>query len=811
MQRIAAFIVRFHGQIFALFMALAVVCSFMAVQVGINADMTRYLPSSMQMKQGTDIMNEEFGEGTPVQLMVRGPQSAQEREDFASTLQGFSHIDSVSYESGNPRFDNGDYVLYRITVSDGPYSDAVEKACNEARGACEVRGYECWLDTERLNNAANNLEGVLVIGVILAMIILFVLAASWLEPLLLLFTILIAVLINMGTNLPLGEVSDVTASCGAILQMVLSMDYLIMLLNRYRKEHAPGVDPRIALENALVQGARAIASSSLTTIAGLLCLLLMTFTIGRDLGFVLAKGVLLSLLCTFCVMPALILWFDGAMERTRKPTPYPKMRALSAYSFSCRYVLVFVFIALLAGGLVFKGMAQPAFVTPSKNPDATAIHELFGIEEQLVVLYQAQDEAKSAAITRELAKMDGVASASSYATSIGKQRTAAAMAREADMEAPLVRMLYFYSYNDGGVGVVNGSALAAYVRSGFADDMGDMIDASAADKLGSLADILEDSLGDHSYSYAQALRALEDHPSVKPQNLKLMMLAYQARHACNPAWTMSMEQLMDLLVGEVLEDEAFDSAFSGSTRQSLIDAQETLQEGKDSLVSADYGRIVCSVAYASDSAESDALCTQLRELLDEQLSGEYWLVGKGPMVQEMAASFSGEFNFISWVTVGVIFLIVLLTFRNLIIPLLLVTLIQTAFNWDLALSVLTGDGIYYIAMIVVQSILMGATIDYAILYTTNYREARRSHGIRCSVGEAYRNSIRTIAMSGSILVLVCFLLGMTAGGVTGQICLVISEGATASVILVLLVLPGLLAALDRLVVPRKLSAPKDAD
>ena len=106
---------------------------------------------------------------------------------------------------------------------------------------------------------------------------------------------------------------------------------------------------------------------------------------------------------------------------------------------------------------------------------------------------------------------------------------------------------------------------------------------------------------------------------------------------------------------------------------------------------------------------------------------------------------------------------------------------------------------------------MGATIDYAILYTTNYREARRSHGIRCSVGEAYRNSIRTIAMSGSILVLVCFLLGMTAGGVTGQICLVISEGATASVILVLLVLPGLLAALDRLVVPRKLSAPKDAD
>ncbi|MGN0073259.1 MAG: efflux RND transporter permease subunit [Coriobacteriales bacterium] len=811
MQRIAAFIVRFHGQIFAFFMALAVVCSFMAVQVGINADMTKYLPASMQMKQGTDIMNEEFGEGTPVELMVRGPQSTQEREDFASALQEFSHIDSVSYEAGSARFNNGDYALYRITVADGPYSDAVDKACNEARGACEVRGYECWIDTECLNNAANNLEVVLVIGVILAMIILFILAASWLEPLFLLFTILVAVLINFGTNLPLGEVSDVTASCGAILQMVLSMDYLIMLLNRYRKEHAPGVDPRVALENALVQGARAIASSSLTTIAGLLCLLLMTFTIGRDLGFVLAKGVLLSLVCTFCVMPALILWFDGAMERTRKPTPYPKMRALSAYSFRCRYVLIVVFAALLAGGLVFKGMAQPAFVTPSKNPDALAIQEQFGVEEQLVVLYQAQDEGKSARITRAVEKMDGVASATSYSTSIGKQRKAAAMAREADMDAPLVRMLYYYGYHGGDVGRVDGRALAAYVRNGFAEDMGDMLDESTASKLDTLADILESSLGSGSYTLMQASKALEDHPSIKPGNLKLMMLAYQARYSYDESWTLSMEELMDLLVGQVLEDPAFDSAFDGATRQGLLDAQDSLQEGKENLVNADYGRIVCSVAFASDSPETDALCTQLRELLNEELSGDYWLVGKGPMVQEMAASFSGEFNFISWVTVGVIFAIVLLTFRNLIIPLLLVTLIQTAFNWDLALSVLTGDGIYYIAMIVVQSILMGATIDYAILYTTNYREARRTHGVRSSVGEAYRNSIRTITMSGSILVVVCFMLGMTAGGVTGQICLVISEGAAASVILVLLVLPGLLAAFDRLVVPKKLSAPKDAE
>lgn len=810
MQRIAAFIVRFHGQIFSLFMVAAVVCSFMVVQVGINSDLTKYLPASMQMKQGQDIMSEEFGDATPISLMVRGPQTVEEREALADDLLEFSHIDAVTYEAGNPRFNQGEYARYALTCNSSSYSDEVQSALNEARGACEVRGYECWLDTEKLNSATSNLTGVLVVAVILAMVILFVLAASWLEPLFLLFTILVAVLINFGTNLPMGEISDTTAACGAILQMALSMDYLIMLLNRYRREHAGGVEPRLALERALVEGARAIASSSLTTIAGLLCLLLMTFTIGRDMGLVLAKGVFLSLVCTFGVMPALILWFDGAMERTRKPTPYPKMRALTAYSFRCRYVLVAVFALLLAGGLVFKGMAQPTFITPSQNPDAFAIQEQFGAEQQVVALYQSADQGRSAALTRQFGQLEGVSSATSYATSIGKQRKAAAMAREADMEAPLVRMLYYYSYHNGNVGSVDGQALAEYVRSDFADDMGDMLDEKTAGKLGSLAGILEESLTGGSYTVAQAAKALEDHPSIKPGTLKLMMLAYQARYNYNESWTLSMEQLMNLLVDRVLEDQAFDSAFDGATREALLSAQESLQEGKDSLVNADYGRIICTVTYAPDSAEMGAVCTQMRTLLDGELQGEYWLVGKGPMIQEMSWSFSGELNFISLVTVGVIFLIVLLTFRNLLIPALLVSLIQTAFNWDLALSILTGEGIYYIALIVVQAILMGATIDYAILYTTNYREARRSHGVRSAVGEAYRNSIRTIAMSGSILVLVCLTLGLTAGGVTGQICLVISEGATASVILVLLVLPGVMAAFDRWVVPKKYAAPKDA-
>lgn len=805
MKHIASFIVRFHSAIFFVFMAVTVVCGFLAVQVNVNTDMTKYLPASMQMKQGSDIMSSEFGDATTIELMVTGPAAGKERQELADDLEKFAHIDSATFEAGDTRYENGDYTHYTLICKADPYSDDVGRACNEIAGACQSRGYEYWIDTESLNNATNNLSVVLVFAVIIAMAILFILAASWIEPLLLLFTIGIAVIINLGTNIIFGTVSDTTYACGSILQMALSMDYLIMLLNRYRAEHSRGLAPADAMERAIAGGMSAIASSSATTVAGLLCLVLMSFTIGRDMGLVLAKGVFLSLVCAFAVMPALVLWFDALMERTRKPSPYPQMRAFASYAFKGRYALCVVFVVLLACGLAFKGLATPAYITPSKNPDHAAIEEQFGLEEQIVVLYRNADEAASAALTREIENMDGISEARSYATTLGKKRSAASLAKETDMDESLLRMLVYYEHEDGMTPAMTGGELANYVRGGFAEDMGSMLDEGIISKLNSLAGIIESELAaSKSYSSDTAYTALSNHASIKRGTIEMIYLAHAANsNAYSSDWKMSVEELMDLLVSKILKDPAFDSVIGTDERAQINDAAELVRTGKESLVTNEYGRIVCKTPYAADSTEMSALCIQLREKLGQELSGEYWLVGRGPMVQEMAASFNDEFNFISLVTAGVIFLIVLITFRNIAIPLLLVPLIQTAFNWDMLVGGLVGDPIYYVALIVVQSILMGATIDYAILMTTNYREARTREDVRTSVQTAYRNSIRTVCMSGSILVFVCLILGLTAGGITGQICLVISEGATASVALVLLVLPGLLAALDRFVVPKR--------
>ena len=559
------------------------------------------------------------------------------------------------------------------------------------------------------------------------------------------------------------------------------------------------------MERAISGGMKAIAASSATTVAGLLCLVLMSFTIGRDMGLVLAKGVFASLVSAFAIMPALVLWFDGLMERTRKPTPYPKMRALSAISFKGRYVICGVFVILLACGLAFKGLATPAYITPSKNPDQAAIAEQFDLDQQIVILYTSDDEAKSAKLSHEVEQMGGVTEAKSYATTLGKQKKAGELAEDMDMDVHLMRMLIFYGHEDGKTPSMTGSELDRYVRSGFADDMGELIDADAKGKLASLADLIESDLdADTRYSASAASKALSGHASISKETIEMVYLAHAANsNAYDATWTMSTEELADLLTGKVLRDPLFDDAISTEQRVQITDAADLVREGKDSLITKDYGRIICKTPFAADSPEMDALCTQLREKLDSELDGQYWLVGKGPMVQEMAASFNDEFNFISLVTAAAIFLIVLITFRNIVIPAVLVALIPTAFNWDLVVGGLMGEPIYYVALIVVQAILMGATIDYAILMTTNYREARLAHSVRESVQVAYCSSIRTVCMSGSILIFVCLILGLTAGGITGQICLVISEGATASVVLVLLVLPGLLAALDRVVAPRK--------
>ena len=801
MQKIARFIVKHHGVIFAFFMVAAVVCAVMSLHVKVNTDMTKYLPANMQVRQGMTLMSSEFGDACTINLSAKVPEG--EREKFSEDLADFDVITNVEYEEDDAFYNNGDYALFVLSASGDAYSDEAASAVNVARGACASRGYECWVDSQALDSATNGLGPILVAAVAIAVVILLVLADSWIEPLLLLFVILIAVLLNMGSNLVFGQISDTTSACSAVLQMALSMDYLIMLLNRYRLERAPGVRPEQAMERAITGGMTAIAASSVTTIVGLLCLAPMSFTIGADLGLVLAKGVVLSLVCALACMPALVLWLDDAMQRFTKPSLRPRLRTLARVSFKGRYVLLAVFVVVFAVGFSMKGLTSASFLAQSKNADRAVVYQQFNPDKQLVVLYPASQEEAAQNVASQLEGRQGVRKVTSYSTTVGKPYTAAALAEELDLDEPLVKMVY-YSARCTQTLPMTGRVLASYIRNGLEADLGDLLDSDTADKLESFASLVEENLeAGRSYTASQAASALADHPSIHESTLNMVYLAYAANTAGSASQTMTTYSFMDYLANTMLDDERYQDMFTSSTRAELRDAFDTVQDAKDRLVGANWGRIILGVTYADDSDEMDALVTQLRQQASQAWGeGSYYLVGQGPMVQEMRAAFPGEMNFITLITIAAILLIVLLAFRNLFVPILLVATVQGAYSWDMAIVGMAGMEIYYVAMLVVQSILMGAAIDYAILFTTNYREARQAQGVAVALATAYRTSVRTVMMSGSILVLVCLALGLTAGGITGQVCLTISLGAACAVVLVMLVLPGTIAALDRFVAGR---------
>ncbi len=255
---------------------------------------------------------------------------------------------------------------------------------------------------------------------------------------------------------------------------------------------------------------------------------------------------------------------------------------------------------------------------------------------------------------------------------------------------------------------------------------------------------------------------------------------------------------------------SFASLLDDDTVATINDGAEQLEDGKAQLVTQSYSRIIITTSYAEESDETSEFVNWLMDYSDENFSGSTYLIGNSIMVEEMKDAFSGEFRMISLLTALAIFLIEALTFRSLVIPLALVLLVQTGVNITASIIGVTSGGMYYLALLIVECILMGSTIDYGILYVSNYREARRECGILPSLRRAYDRSMGTILTSGIILVVVVGVLQfMFEEAAVRAIVRTLSLGGFSVLILIIFVLPGILAALDRFVVKKGTAVPAD--
>ncbi|MCD7709378.1 MAG: efflux RND transporter permease subunit, partial [Clostridiales bacterium] len=352
MKTLAHGITKHNKLILIIMVVLAVVGAFLITKVNINSDMTKYLANDSQMKIGTDIMNEELESAETdqtIKVMFNGLSDA-ERLQMAEDLSYLPYVDSVDYEADSEDYNNDTYSLF-VIHTEYDYDSAEERSIEKTLKK-DFTDYDMVYENED-SSKVNLPMNMIAVALVIAFIILIIMSNSWIEPLLLVVTIGVAILINMGSNVILGSVSNITFSIAAILQIVLSMDYSIILMNRYRQEFARIGEKKSAMESALHMAFPSVASSGFTTVVGLLMLVFMRFKIGMDLGIVLAKGVLISMICTFTVLPGIILLMHNVIQKTDKRSIDIPLFRMSGGMYKARKIFIpllcIVFVLVCVG------------------------------------------------------------------------------------------------------------------------------------------------------------------------------------------------------------------------------------------------------------------------------------------------------------------------------------------------------------------------------------------------------------------------------------------------------------------------------
>lgn len=732
MKKLFSLIVSRRNLILGFMIALTAVCGILALQVKVNYDMTRYLPDDSPMKQGMDIMGTEFpsmGADKSIRVMAKGLNADQEAE-LLEKLKVIPHVESVAHNSTD-KYHKGEYSLFVISTPceyGSPEERSIENTLEK-----DFQEYQIVYQNDNPGADGVPLGLYLAAGIIL-IIILLIMCRSWFEPFLFLINIGMAILLNEGTNLFFGEVSYVTSSIAAMLQLVLSIDYSVMLMNRYRQEKVTGLNPCEAMLAALRNCFASISSSALTTAVGLLALAFMHFKIGMDLGFSLAKGVLLSLFCALTVLPALVIMGDRLIERTSKKTIRFSMGRLSRFAWRWRHILSAGFVVLFVAFFFLQGNTPTAYTLVKVD----RIADVFPPENILVIVYENRDENRIAELEKTVAQYEGVTQVMSYPGLFGK----------------------------------------AYSADELAGALGDLTAGMGMDP-------------GEGFSFDPSMLSL--------------VYSYYFLGSTVPAeeQKLTIPELFHYVNDTLLNNPLLGGMISPEIRETVSGAKEKLDSGMSMLKSGNWSRMIIYSTLPVESEKTDALMKLLTDA-GNSLEGKCYLIGNSAMSYEMQGTFSGELWTITLLTAAAIFLIVLISSRSLVVPVLLVLIVQLGVYITVTVVGWQGYQIYFLALLVVECILMGATIDYGILFTNYYRENRIHLSAPDALKASYDGSIHSIMTSGLIIVMITGIFGYTYPDPTiAEICRTIATGALSAILVILLILPGLLATLDRLIIRKK--------
>ena len=892
MKRLTNFVVNKRNIILSAMLILTAVCAFLVPKVSVNSDMTKYLPDDSSMKQGISLMEKEFpteGESYTIRVMFKGLGS-EKKAEVKDGLAAIENVDSVTYDRDSSDYNSGEYTLYILNTKYG--YDTEEETAVEKQVKEKFSGYEVTVKNDDTSAPDIPLSVYLAaFGIIL--VVLLVSCGSYFEPVLFLITIGIAVVLNLGTNFFLGEISDVSFGIVAVLQLALSMDYSIILMNRYRQELKKTDDRKEAMANALRAAFGSITGSAVTTIVGLLVLVFMSFKIGADIGIVLAKGVAFSMLCVFTVLPALILLSHKLIEKTEKKKRTEKVHekglsaVLGGFSYRFRSVIAILFVVLF----IATGYLQSGTKTVYTLTEKDSIADVFPKDNTVVLLYENTDEDNIAEIASTLEKKDCVKSVVSYPTTIGKQCTVkemsdmlSKMGESLQIDEKLLNIVYYHYRSNGKTEPMTLSDFVGFLSDTVAVDpmFSGYIDEASAKQLATLKPLTDKSnltsplppatlaqflsldaeqvtqlfmlrygteyTPDKTMSLYEFVSFLTDNVLPKPEYAAMLDDAakaklYQAKTIAdavvsdkeftpeemteflgavsdkfnkntvellylysaslkyeNAQSTMTPEALVKH-IEKLASEPSFSSLLTAEQKDGTAKAREQLDNGARQLKGEKHSRLTVTTKLPVESEKTSAFVKEMTELCNEKLAGEHYLIGNSIMVDEMESGFSRELLLITLLTAVSIFIVVALTFRSLVIPAILVLIVQCGVFITVSSLGAIGGSMYYLALLIVECILMGATIDYGILFTSYYREMRATLSVKEAVVAAYKGSLHTILTSGTIMVLITAVIGPLFGNPTiEQIVRTLSVGCASAMLLILFILPGILALCDKIVV-----------
>ena len=647
------------------------------VSTRINYDLLSYLPNSLETVSGQDTMVDEFGMGAFSMIVVED----MEKKDIVALkekLKKVNHVEDVIWyddamditvptemlpDKLREGLFNGNATMMIALFDNTTSADSTMDAITEMRGIVKKQAFISGMSgvvTDIKNLAMAEMPIYVVVAAVLSLLILLLTMDSLVTPFIFLLGIGMAIVYNMGTNMVFGEISYITQALTAILQLGVTMDYSIFLLESYEanKVRYDG-DKNRAMAHAISNTFTSVTSSSVTTIAGFAALCFMTFKLGMDLGLVMAKGVIIGVIVCLTVLPALILCFDKAIDKTTHKNLIPNLDGLSKKIVKGWPVVLVLFLVLLG----------PAMYG---NSNYEIYYDIAG------ALPQSLDSAVANKKLEEKFNMN--------------------------------------------------STHIVLMKNGMA-----------------------------SKEKSEMLKKIEDVKGVK--------------------WALGIDSFKGVSIPSSMIPKKLESKLKSDNYEIAF-------------VCSDY------------KAATDEVNSQIADInkIVKKYSKDSMVIGEAPLTKDLQDVTDIDLVNVNYVSVAAIFLIILITFKSILIPVILVMVIEFAIFLNMSVPFYTHESLPFVASIVIGTIQLGATVEYAILMTSRYHKERvvRRKSKKEAIDIAHKTSIKSIMISGMCLFASTFGVTMSSSiDMIKSICTLLSRGAVISTIVVILVLPAMLTVFDK--------------